>query len=74
MRLLSHEIGFDLADSLHPARYRDNACPMHPSRSNLVATKCQKPEISLARQESELGRKVVEEPKEDAHGHHDGRI
>jgi putative MFS transporter len=25
MRLLSHEIGFDLADSLHPARYRDNA-------------------------------------------------
>ena len=25
MRLLSHKTGFDLADSLHPARYRDNA-------------------------------------------------
>jgi hypothetical protein len=25
MRLPSHETGFDLADSLHPARYRDNA-------------------------------------------------
>jgi hypothetical protein len=25
MRLPSHETGFDLAYSLHPARYRDNA-------------------------------------------------
>jgi hypothetical protein len=25
MRLPSHETGFDLANSLHPARYRDNA-------------------------------------------------
>jgi hypothetical protein len=25
MRLPSHETGFDLADALHPARYRDNA-------------------------------------------------
>ena len=25
MRLLSDEIGFDLVDSLHPARYRGNA-------------------------------------------------
>ena len=25
MRLPSHETGFDFADSLHPARYRDNA-------------------------------------------------
>jgi hypothetical protein len=25
MRVPSHETGFDLSDSLHPARYRDNA-------------------------------------------------
>ena len=25
MRLPAHETGFDLANSLHPARYRDNA-------------------------------------------------
>jgi hypothetical protein len=29
MRLPSHETGFDLANSLHPARYRDNAAVHH---------------------------------------------
>jgi choline dehydrogenase-like flavoprotein len=36
MRLPSHETGFDLADSLHPARYRDNSTArmgVDPARS-----------------------------------------
>jgi hypothetical protein len=36
MRLLSHETGFDLAHSLNPARYRDNA----PRLDGMVRREC----------------------------------
>jgi len=38
MRLPSHETGFDLANSPHPARYRDNACLRPCSRAKIYAT------------------------------------
>jgi hypothetical protein len=36
MRLPSHETGFDLANSLHPARYRDNAAATTPDRDQAI--------------------------------------
>jgi hypothetical protein len=37
MRLPSHETGFDLANSQHPARYRDNADPPQVRREEPTA-------------------------------------
>jgi hypothetical protein len=45
MRLPSHEIGFDLADSLNHARYRDNA-RRFPERRNISANSVGVPRFS----------------------------
>jgi hypothetical protein len=43
MRLPSHQTGFDLANSLHPARYRDNAGQRSPAGAPAVPRKAAAP-------------------------------